>query len=225
MDKSMYERDRRAVFFDLDGTLLDSTYLHALAWWQAFDEAGERQTFARIHHLIGMGGSELMTALIGRSDDVIEKGHSEHMEPLRPLITPLPGAKELVRQVKAVGGLVVIVTSATPSEVPGLLAKLDAGPAIDLIVDAGADVPAKPNPDLFARALSEVNLPPTAVLALGDSVWDVEAAGRTGVGCIGVSTGGIDEASLQGAGAEAVYASCAALLADWTRSPLGELFA
>jgi HAD superfamily hydrolase (TIGR01509 family) len=220
----MHDRDRRAVFFDLDGTLLATNYLHAMAWWQAFDEVGERQPFASIHRLIGMGGSDLIAALLGRPDELIEDGHARHMKALRPMITALPGALDLLRQVKAHNGLVVMVTSAAPDDVPSLLGALGADPFIDFVVDGGDVSQAKPHPDLFAYALDRADLPVRSVMALGDSVWDIEAAGRLGLGCIGVTTGGIDETSLIGAGALAVYASCRELLDEWSRSPLGGLF-
>jgi HAD superfamily hydrolase (TIGR01509 family) len=146
------------------------------------------------------------------------------MSALRPMITALPGAQDIVRQVKAHDGLVVIVTSATPEDVPAPLAALGADSFIDFVVDGGDVSRAKPHPDLFGHALEWAELPVTSVMALGDSVWDIEAAGRSGLGCIGVTTGGIDENSLSGAGALAVYGSCRELLDEWSRSPLGALF-
>jgi HAD superfamily hydrolase (TIGR01509 family) len=220
----MSTSDRKAVFFDLDGTLLDTNYLHVLAWWKALDEAGERRPMASIHRLIGMGGSEFQTTILGREDEDIATAHGRFLKELQPLITPLPGAQDLVRRVKAVGGLVVMVTSANHKEVPALLETLGVQDAIDAVVGGEDAERAKPHPDLFALALAQVDLTADAVVALGDTVWDVEAAGRAGVGCVGVTTGGIADPELRGAGALAVYRSCTQLLEQWPSSPMGQLF-
>ena len=119
----------------------------------------------------------------------------------------------------------VIVTSANHEEVPVLLEALGVSDVIDVVVGGEDAERAKPHPDLFDLALARVELQPKEVVALGDTKWDVEAAGRAGIGCIGVTTGGIAEAELREAGALAVYGSCSDLLEGWSSSPLADLFA
>jgi HAD superfamily hydrolase (TIGR01509 family) len=219
----MTPHDRPAVFFDLDGTLLDTNYLHVLAWWKALAKAGQRRPMSEIHRLIGMGSSEFLVTLIGEDDEGLKEAHGTYFGELHPLITPLPGASELVEAVKEHGGVVVMVTSANRSEVPALLASLGAADLVDAVIDGEDADRAKPHPDLFSLALARVDRSPDAVVALGDSVWDVEAAKRAGIGCIGVSTGGISAQELLSVGALDVYRSCVELLAAWTTSPLGTL--
>lgn len=101
-----------AVFFDLDGTLVDTTYLHTYAWWRALDDAGENQPMAAIHPLIGMGGSGILHRLLGRDDPAIDAAHGDCFERLHPLVRPLPGAAGVLDRVVGNGGRVVIVTSA-----------------------------------------------------------------------------------------------------------------
>jgi HAD superfamily hydrolase (TIGR01509 family) len=214
----------RAVLFDLDGTLLDTNYLHTVAWWRALDDAGERRTMADIHRLIGMGSDELLTTLLGHPAPDISTTHGQFYRELHRFITPLPGANELVIEVKRHGGMAVVVTSAKKSDLPALFGALDVEDCIDIVISGEDADRAKPHPDLFAIALAQIAVPPTSVLALGDAVWDVEAAGRAGIDCIAVRSGGFCESELVSAGALAVYESCADLLTHWPTSPLASFF-
>jgi HAD superfamily hydrolase (TIGR01509 family) len=212
----------KAVFFDLDGTLLDSNYLHVVAWRRALLEAGHDVPSSLIHHHIGMGGSEMLETLIGRSDDAISSAHGCHFDRLKDLITALPGASELVLAVKERGALVVVVTSAVPGVVPDLLGALGVENAIDLVVHGEDAQNAKPDPDLFEMALARSGVGPRSVLAVGDTVWDVQAAGRAGIGCVCVTSGGTPEPDLRAAGALAVYETSADVLARWRQTPFAE---
>ncbi|HVX21400.1 MAG TPA: HAD family hydrolase [Acidimicrobiales bacterium] len=212
-----------AAFFDLDGTLVDTTYLHAFAWWQALDRAGETRPMAAIHPLIGMGSSGILRTLLGRDDAAIDDAHGACFRELHDLVRPLPGAPDLLHRVAGQGGRVVIVTSAKPQDLGVLLGALDCD---DLIADVvgGEDVDReKPAPDPFAVALGRTGADPRRSLAVGDSVWDVEAAAKVQMGCIGLQTGGIAAADLADAGAVATYRGCAELLDAWDGSPLGAL--
>jgi len=213
------------VFFDLDGTLLDTTYLHTLAWWHGLEEGGERRPMAAIHQLIGMGSSELLTELLGREDEAISDAHGRYFAELHPLIRPLPGAADLVRRVAACHADVVVVTSAKQRDLNALLGPLGCDDLIDEVVHGEEVERAKPAPDLFNVALERTGAEPAEVLALGDAVWDVKAAAKAGIGCVAVETGGIDRSRLHDAGAIAVYTTCTHLLDTWDASPFATLSA
>ena len=214
----------RAVLFDLDGTLLDTNYLHTVAWWRALSEAGNGVPMSAIHHLIGMGSTQLITELIGRSDDRISRAHRDHFAKMHDFIRPLPGATELVRAVDESGLLVVVVTSAEEADLEALLGPLGCDDAIDVLVHGGQGE-AKPAPDLFQIALDRAEIESPSALALGDSVWDIVAANHAGVSCIAVETGGIARSLLEDAGATAVYRSGLEVLNSFASGLLRDLSA
>lgn len=209
-----------AAFFDVDGTLVDTNYLHTWAWWRALAEAGVAVPMARVHRLIGMGGDDLLTELTGRPDERISQAHDRFFAECGDLVRPLPGARDLLRRVHEAGSKVVVVTSAHEDELELLLGPLDAGDMLDVIVHGESVEAAKPSPDLYEQALARVGAAPDRVVALGDTGWDVEAARRSGIDCIGVETGGVATCELIAAGARAVYPSCAELLEDYEQSLL-----
>lgn len=213
----------RAILFDVDGTLVDSNYLHALAWWRALDDAGERRPMAVLHKLIGMGSSRLLQEAIGGDDQGLSESHSHHYQRLKGELTALPGARDLLARTKKAGATVVLATSAKPHDLGDLLRVLDADDLIDHVVQSGDVEQAKPAGDIFAAALERAGCRPDEALAVGDTVWDVEAAGRAGVGCVCVLTGGNARAELLEAGAVAVYDDAAALVDGFEASPLGQL--
>jgi HAD superfamily hydrolase (TIGR01509 family) len=214
---------RSAVFFDLDGTLLDTNYLHTWAWWRALDEAGVPAPMAKIHRLIGRDGDDLLTEIAGSVDEQISEAHTRIFAELGEQIRPLPGALELVKSVRQRGSLVVIVTSAGKAELERLLDALGCDDEIDAVVH-GEDVEsAKPDPDIYRHALDETGSEAGRVVALGDTVWDIEAARGAGVRCVAVETGGIARCELEAAGAAAVYPSCAEIVKNFDSSPLGAL--
>jgi HAD superfamily hydrolase (TIGR01509 family) len=217
------EGSRSAVFFDLDGTLLDTNYLHTWAWWRALDEAGVSTPMARIHRLIGRDGDDLLTEIAGNANEQISEAHTRIFAELADQIRPLPGALELVKSVRQRGPLVVIVTSAGKAELERLLDALGCDDEIDAVVH-GEDVEsAKPDPDIYRHALEETGSEASRVVAVGDTVWDIEAAGGAGVPCVAVETGGIARCELEAAGAAAVYTSCAEIVTNFDSSPLGSL--
>jgi HAD superfamily hydrolase (TIGR01509 family) len=217
------EQSRPAVFFDLDGTLLDTNYLHTWAWWRALDEAGVSTPMARIHRLIGRDGDDLLTEIAGNANEQISEAHTRIFAELGDQIRPLPGALELVKSVRQRGPLVVIVTSAGKAELERLLDALGCDDEIDAVVH-GEDVEsAKPDPDIYRHALEETGSEASRVVAVGDTVWDIEAAGGAGVPCVAVETGGIARCELEAAGAAAVYWSCAEIVKNFDSSPLGSL--
>lgn len=208
------------VLFDIDGTLVDTTYLHVQAWWRALDEAGECRPMAAIHRLIGMGSDHLLDSLVGEQRPDIGEAHGRHYQALHHQIRALPGAADLLGQVKAAGGRVVIASSAKPRDLDVMLGALDAEDAIDDIVSSGDVGSSKPAPDIFAKAMDAGQVEPTRALVVGDTVWDVRAASDAGIRSVAVQTGGQARQELDDAGALAVYADCAEILERWPDTPL-----
>lgn len=215
-----------AVLFDIDGTLVDSNFLHVHAWVQAFAEVGHPVDAWRVHRRIGMGSGRLLGELLGddtdRLGDDAKEQHTARYAELAGLLRPFDGARELVRTLADRGVRVVLSTSAAPEELEKLRATLDVD---DLVQVTGAeDVDeAKPEPDLVHAALDLAGVPADRAVFVGDSVWDVEAAARAGVPCVGVLSGGTSEAELRDAGAVAVVEDVAALLRDLDATPVGAL--
>jgi HAD superfamily hydrolase (TIGR01509 family) len=211
----------RAVLFDVDGTLVDTNYLHVMAWRRVFLEHGDSGiASARIHRLVGMGTDELLETLFGRPRPELKPERARQFESLKSEIRAFPRAGELLRALHDRGLRVVLATSAEKDDLKALLGAIDADDAIDAVTSAGEVEAAKPAPDLFAAALAEAGTAPEATVAVGDTVWDVKAAGRAGLPCVAVTSGGISRAELEAAGAVAVYDDVAALLDGLEDSPL-----
>ena len=207
----------KAVLFDVDGTLVDSTYLHTVAWWEAFAQAGHDVPMAPIHRAIGMGSDKILDALLPRdrdkdADDDLSTAHSALYSVYWSRLRPLPGAAQLLRACHDQGLRVVLASSAAPDELEMLRGVLDADDAIDAATSAGDAESGKPSPDLVAIALKEAQAEPQKSVFVGDSVWDVRASGKAGVPCVGVLTGGSSRGELTEAGAVAAYDSPADLL-------------
>lgn len=217
------QRETAVVLLDVDGTLVDTTYQHALAWWRAFRRHGHDVTVADVHRRIGMGSDQLMESLIGRADDAVKQAHSHFYAPALQELRRLPGARELILRCADAGLTVVLATSSKPEQVDELVATLDAGDAVAHVTDSGDAEAAKPAPDLLQTALDSVGGSLDRAVLVGDTVWDVAAARRAGIPCVGVLTGGISEAELRESGAVAVYRDPAALLDDFDGSALGRL--
>ena len=217
----------RAVLFDIDGTLVDTNYLHVLAWRRVFLEHDEPEiTAARIHRLVGMGSDELLETLFGRprpelpSFPELKAERARYFDALKGEIRAFPRAADLLRAVHDRGARVVLATSAEKSDLEALLEAIDADDAIDAVTSAGEVDAAKPAPDLFCVALEEAGTAPKDTVVVGDTVWDVQAASRAGLRCVGVTSGGISRAELIDAGAVAVYDDVAALIDELDDSPL-----
>jgi HAD superfamily hydrolase (TIGR01509 family) len=205
-----------AALFDVDGTLADTNYLHAVTWWQAFAQAGHEVPMADIHRVIGMGSDHLLDAVLPAerdraADAGITCAHSALYATYWSRIMPLPGARKLLRACKAAGLQVVLASSASPEEFAALRAVLAADDAIDAATSAGDVDKSKPAPDLVQTALEKAGVSADHAIFVGDTVWDVRACQRAGVPCIGLLSGGIAAAELSAAGAVAVFADPAAL--------------
>jgi HAD superfamily hydrolase (TIGR01549 family) len=199
-----------AAILDVDGTLVDTNYHHAVAWYRAFRRHGIVLPIWRIHRHIGMGGDQLVAAVVG------EKADREHGDDIRTAekalyealigeVEPLEGARELIADLKERGHQVVLASSAKADEVDHYLDLLDARDLADGWTTS-ADVEAtKPEPDLVRAAIAKAG--GGDAVMVGDTTWDCEAARRAGVPTVAVMTGGFSEDELREAGAEAVYQS------------------
>lgn len=219
-----------AVLFDIDGTLIDSNYLHVEAWNRAFTAVGHPVDSWRIHRAIGMGSEKLLPALIGedaaaRFGEELRDLHSTYLAETATLERPFAGARELLRTVAAHGVQVVLATSASPSELQTLLQALDCDESISVVTSAGDVGEAKPAPDILQVAVTKAGVSTAEAVMVGDAVWDVAAAKRAGMPCVAVLSGGTGEAALREAGAVAVYDDTEALLAGLGSSPLARLWA
>ena len=212
------------VIFDVDGTLVDSNDAHAQAWAEALAEAGHAVPFERIRRLIGMGGDKLLPEVTGLSAETpegerISKRRGEIFEEKHlPLLRALPGASALVARLRDQGFRLAVASSAQPAELEPLL-KIAGADHILRERTSGGDVEeSKPEPDVVLAALRKLRLAPGAVLMIGDTPYDVEAARKAGVAVIGLRSGGWSEGDLRGA--LAVYDDPADLLARLDSSPL-----
>ncbi|MET4639751.1 HAD family hydrolase [Mycetocola sp. 2940] len=214
----------RAVLFDVDGTLVDSNYLHVEAWSHAFDELGVSVESWRVHRAIGQDSAKLLDALLGdRADELGERAkelHSTFYKALASRLRPLTGARELLSALKRQGRTVVLATSAPEDELALLTDALDANDSIDASTNADDVDVAKPDPSIVNVALDKAGVGPDDAVFVGDTVWDCIAASRAGVRTIGLLCGGSSSAELRSAGAIAVYDNPAALLAEIHLSPL-----
>jgi len=197
-----------AVLFDIDGTLVDSNYLHVHAWQRAFTEAGLQVESWRIHRCIGMDGSSLIEEL--GSGDIEDPGrlkdlHSNFYADTVGLLRPLPGARTLLDAVAGLGLQVVLATSAPEDELTTLRKVLDRDDVVSAITSSGDVETAKPDPDIVRVALERAGVGPDRAVFVGDTVWDVAAAARAGVECVCLRSGGISQAELEHAGATAVF--------------------
>jgi len=213
---------RPAAILDIDGTLVDTNYHHAIAWYRAFRRHGLTLPLFRIHRHIGMGGDQLVGALAGErwdaehGDDVRETEGELYME-LIDEVRPLEGARELLEALHERGHALVLASSAKPHEVDHYLDLLQARELADGWTTSGDVENTKPEPDLVAAAVEKAGGGPAVML--GDSTWDCKAAERAGVPTIGILTGGFSEQDLRDAGAVCVVTELRTLLDDLDATP------
>ena len=215
---------RPGVLFDVDGTLLDTSYLHTIAWWRALRDADhEGVAMAAIHRAVGIASEGLVEQLIGHPDQRAVEAHVEHYEALRDHVVAFPRTAELVQACVGRGLTAVLATSGKEKDLEWMLPAIGAGD--DLAgVTTSSDVEAgKPAPDLVRAAMEQHRLDPSRSALVGDTVWDVQAAARAGIPCVGVTSGGISEAELRQAGAVEVYDGPGGLLDALGDSPLARL--
>ena len=214
------------AILDIDGTLVDTNYQHALAWYRAFREHDHTVPIWRIHRHIGMGGDKLVESLLGEDverdhGDALRDAEKPRYQEMIDEVVPFEGARGLIEDLKAAGHTVVLASSAKEDEVDHYLDLLDARDLADAWTHSGDVEETKPAPDLVQSALEKAGGDRGDAVMIGDTPWDVEAAGDAGVRTIAVLTGGFGEEELRDAGAIAVYASIAELRDGLSDTPLG----
>jgi HAD superfamily hydrolase (TIGR01549 family) len=213
-----------AVLFDIDGTLVDSTYHHAVAWHRAFSRitGDEVPPMWRLHRAIGMGGDRLVTAVAGEQveerhgDDLRDTWREEYVE-IRAEVRPLPGAEKLVHQLADDGFVIALASSGDPEFSREAVDLLGIEPVIATLLTSDDVDSSKPDPDLIEQTLGRLDDVDRAVF-VGDTVYDIESAARAGIGCVAVRTGGFGRAELEEAGALRIEDGITDLLdIDWRR--------
>ncbi len=206
---------RAGVLLDVDGTLLDTNYLHVLAWWRAFRDTGHQDvTMAQLHRAIGIASEVLTEELLGHVDEDTVEAHSKRFEELRPMSEALPGAADLIRTCADRGLVTVLATSGKADDLDWMLPAIGAGEALTGSTTSEDVARSKPAPDLLQTALDQHGLDAERTTVVGDTVWDVQSAIRAGMVCVALTSGGISEQELRDAGAVEVYADPADLLAQ-----------
>jgi HAD superfamily hydrolase (TIGR01549 family) len=203
------------VVFDLDGTLVDSNYQHAIAWHRAFRQHGYRAAIWEIHRHVGMGGDQFVKALLGEEaenadGDELRDGHSEEFAKLIGEVEAIEGASELIAELDDAGATVIIGSSAAQDECDHYVELLGAAKRIAGATTSADAEHSKPHPELVETALEKFGSGGPALM-IGDATWDVKAAGAAGVPTLGLLTGGFSESELREVGAVEVSHSVAAL--------------
>ena len=205
------------AILDIDGTLVDTNYHHAIAWFRAFRQHGIVLPIWRIHRHIGMGGDQLIGALTDerfeeREGDSIRAAEKVLYMELIGEVEPMQGARQLLDEIKRRGHSVVLASSAKADEVEHYLELLDARSIADAWTTSADVEQTKPQPDLVNSALEKADADPKDAVMVGDTPWDVQAAKSAKVPTIAVRTGGFGQEELEEAGAAAVFESVAELL-------------
>lgn len=211
------------VIFDVDGTLVGSNYQHTLAWYRALRRSSITVPIWRIHRTIGMGGDKLITELAGPDaekthGDEVRTSWEEEFESLIGEIQPLPGAHELLVEVKRRGFRIVLASSGKAAHVEHSLELIGGRELADAWTTSDDVSDSKPAPDLVNTALQKVSR--SAGIMIGDSTWDVIAAEKVNVLTIALLTGGSSRDELNEAGSIAVFDSPRDLLDHLDITPL-----
>jgi len=213
-----------AAILDIDGTLVDTNYQHAIAWFRAFRDNDLVLPVWRIHRHIGMGGDQLVEGLAGeefeqRCGDAVRDAEKDRYMELIDEVEPLEGARELIVELGKRGHEVVLASSAKEDEVEHYIDLLDVRELADAWTTSADVESTKPKPDLVHSAMEKVSADHGVMV--GDTPWDVEAAGRAGVPAVAVLTGGFSRQELCEAGAAQAFESVPALTAALDETPLG----
>ena len=216
----------KAVLCDIDGTLVQSNWLHAQAWCDAFRAIGIDLDVETVRRQIGKGGDELIPVFVpwwkrvAVQDALKTYRKFVFQQDYMPQVRPLPGARDLLVRCKQAGIAVALATSADGDELESYKRIVGMEGLVDEHTSASDADKAKPHPDIFSATLRKLKRPATECIALGDTPYDAEAAGLAGLRTIGVTTGGWSREDLLGAGCVEVYASVAELLEKFEESAL-----
>ncbi|MFG2983376.1 HAD family hydrolase [Streptomyces sp. NPDC048258] len=216
----------RAALFDVDGTLADTNHLHVTSWWEALRQGGHHVAMHDIHRAIGLPGEDLLAHLLGEDrdtseDDTLSAAHDTLYATYFDRLPRLDSAAELLRELDRRGWRVVLVTSAKDTELDALRRAVDADDAIAATASSDDVEEGKPAPDPVLHALGLADASARDAVFVGDTVWDMKAATRAEVTCVGLLCGGIPRRDLEEAGARAVYEHPADLLGHLDSSPFG----
>ncbi len=204
----------RTVIFDVDGTLMDTNYLHVEAWARAFMTVNHPVPRSEIHYQIGKGSDLMLGALLPEElHQQANELHSQIFGELKHHGCPLPGAKELIKTLSLQGMEIWLATSAKSEELEHHVQALEAKDKLAGLVSSADVDNAKPAPDIFQQTLERAGRSPQESIVVGDTIWDIQSAKGCGLQTVAVMTGGaFSRQELQEAGAVAVYKDCADLL-------------
>jgi HAD superfamily hydrolase (TIGR01509 family) len=225
MEEASRSQAVRAVLFDVDGTLVDTNDLHASAWREAFLEFGHDVPLADIRWQVGKGGDNLIPSLLPDLGEEERKRIEDYRSGLYarnylPHAIPFPGVRPLFERLAGDGVRIVLASSSHREEVEFYLALIGCEDLVEETTSKEDGAHSKPCPDIFEAALGKVApLGPEAVLVVGDSPWDMKAAGRAGLRAIGFRSGGFADDALLEAGACALFDGPRDLLASYAESP------
>lgn len=216
----------KGVLFDVDGTLVDSTYFHTVAWWHGFRRFGHDVRTNEIHRRVGMGGQKIVEHLLGPGRDASQDAgimdtHAAVFSTLWAQLRRFDGARELLERCKDAGLTVVLASSAREQDLAVLRSVIDAEAWVDAATSSADAKESKPAPDILEAALKAVGLAAEEVLFVGDAVWDVQAASALGIPTIGLACGGYSAAELEESGAVEVFASPRDLVEGFDGSLIG----
>ncbi len=219
---------RRGVLFDVDGTLIDSSYIHTISWWGAFRQQGYDIPMASIHHFVGMGGDRLVDNLLPpdrdrEADQEVMASHGALYASHWPALRAFDGAGDLLARCHEGGLAVALASSARKKDLQVMKGILGADPFIDGATSANDAKNSKPSPDILVAALAAIGVEARNAVFVGDAVWDMKAAAALGIPPVGVTCGGINAAELRDAGAVEVYEGPRDLLEKLGSSAIGRL--
>ncbi len=218
---------KRGVLFDVDGTLIDSSYFHAFAWWQAFRREDMDVQISDIHRCVGMGGDKLIQQLVPDCTEELQEdlksAHGAVFSTFWPSLRTFDAARDLLAACSDAGLAVGLASSAQERDLEVSRRLLDAGSSIDAWTSSNDAEESKPAPDILLACIEKLELKPEDVVFVGDAVWDVKAASSIGVPAIALTCGGISEGELRDAGAAEVYDNPRHLLEHLEGSAIGRL--
>lgn len=225
MNENTHDPRYPGVLLDMDGTLVDSNDAHARAWHRAFTENGQQISYDEIRQRIGMGGDNLIPALLGieKETELGTRISERRTEIFRgeslPHIRPFPGVRPLLERMRASGLRLAVASSSPDAELDPLIDIAGIRDLLEKRTSADDAESSKPDPDIVHAALDRLGLGPDEAVMLGDTPYDIAAAGRAGLGVIAFRCGGFSDEDL--AGALAIFDGPWDLLERWEESPLG----